>query len=75
VHWPAIIAQLLGMSVAALWLNAFPPYVGPLASRVGGPLGSDFSVFLGLAVGGLAYWLLARREVTAEGKATPAEVV
>ncbi len=72
VHWPAVIAQLLGMGAAALWLNAFPPYVGPLASRVGGPLGSDFSVFLGLATGGLAYWLLARREVTAEGLATPA---
>jgi nucleobase:cation symporter-1, NCS1 family len=72
VHWPAVIAQLLGMGVAALWLNAFPPYVGPLASRIGGPLGSDFSVFLGLATGGLAYWLLARRSVAAEGQATPA---
>jgi NCS1 family nucleobase:cation symporter-1 len=71
VRWPAVIAQLLGMGVAALWLNAFSPYVGPLASRVGGPLGSDFSVFLGLATGGLAYWLLARRAVTAEGQATP----
>ena len=47
------------MIAAALWLNAYPPYVGPLASRFGGPLGSDFSVFLGLIVGGGAYWLLA----------------
>ena len=70
-HWPAIIAQLLGMVVAALWLNAYSPYVGPLASRNGGPLGSDFSVFLGLAVGGIVYWLLARKEVEAEGAASP----
>ena len=71
VHWPAIIAQLLGMVVAALWLNAYSPYVGPLASRNGGPLGSDFSVFLGLIVGGVMYWLLAREEVQAEANATP----
>jgi NCS1 family nucleobase:cation symporter-1 len=72
VHWPAIIAQVLGMVVAALWLNAYSPYVGPLASRVGGSFGSDFSVFLGLIVGGAVYWLLAARSVRAEGEATPA---
>jgi nucleobase:cation symporter-1, NCS1 family len=71
IHWPAIIAQVLGMVCAALWLNAYSPYVGPLASRVGGPLGSDFSVFIGLIVGGAAYYLLASREVRAEGDATP----
>jgi nucleobase:cation symporter-1, NCS1 family len=71
-HWPAIIAQLLGMVVAALWLNAYSPYVGYLASRHGGPFGSDFSVFLGLLVGGTVYWLLAGRSVRAEGEATPA---
>src|SRR6266496_4149696 len=32
-HWPAIVAQLLGMAAAALWLNAYSPYVGYLASR------------------------------------------
>ncbi len=72
VHWPAIIAQVAGMVVAALWLNAYSPYVGPLASRVGGTFGSDFSVFLGLIVGGAVYWLLAARSVRAEGEATPA---
>jgi nucleobase:cation symporter-1, NCS1 family len=65
-HWPAIIAQLLGMAVAALWLNAYSPYVGYFASRNGGPLGSDFSVFLGLLVGGGVYWLLAARQVKSE---------
>ena len=71
-HWPAIIAQVAGMIAAALWLNAYPPYVGPLASRIGGATGSDLSVFLGLIVGGLTYWLLAHRSVPAEGRATPA---
>jgi nucleobase:cation symporter-1, NCS1 family len=70
-HWPAIVAQVVGMVVAALWLNAYSPYVGPLASRVGGPFGSDFSVFLGLIVGGAVYWALAGRSVRAEGEATP----
>jgi NCS1 family nucleobase:cation symporter-1 len=70
VHWPAIIAQLLGMVAAALWLNAYPPYVGPLASRNGGSLGSDLSVFLGLVVAGLVYGLLAGRAVRAEGRAS-----
>jgi nucleobase:cation symporter-1, NCS1 family len=70
-HWPALIAQAAGMIAAALWLNAYSPYVGPLASRVGGPLGSDFSVFIGLAVGGAVYWLLAASAVRAEGELTP----
>lgn len=71
IHWPALIAQALGMITAALWLNAFSPYVGPLASRIGGSFGSDFSVFIGLIVGGAMYWLLAGRTVRAEAAATP----
>ena len=77
-HWPAIIAQVLGMVAAALWLNAFSTsalsYVGPLASRNGGPIGSDFSVFIGLIVGGVIYYLLARSEVRAEGESTAVPV-
>ncbi len=68
IHWPAIIAQLTGMVAAALWLDAYSPYVSALSSRIGG---SDFSVFMGLFFGGLTYWLLARRSVRAEGEATP----
>jgi nucleobase:cation symporter-1, NCS1 family len=67
VHWPAIIAQAVGMVAAALWLNAYSPYVSPLSSRIGN---SDFSVFMGLFFGGAVYWLLARRSVRAEGEAT-----
>ncbi len=70
-HWPAIVAQVVGMGCAALWLNAYSPYVGPLASRIGGPIGSDFSVFIGLFVGGLLYYVLTARQIRAEGEATP----
>lgn len=69
VHWPAIIAQVVGMVAAALWLNAYSPYVSPLSSRVSG---SDFSVFMGLIFGGVTYWLLARRSVKAEAGAVTA---
>ena len=72
VHWPAVVAQLAGMACAALWLNAYSPYVGPLAGRTGGRIGSDFSVFAGLIAGGVIYYLLAARSVRAEGTATPA---
>jgi purine-cytosine permease-like protein len=55
-HWPALTAQIAGGVAAALWLNAFSEtsltYEGPLASRIGGPFGSDFSVFIGLIVAG-----------------------
>jgi nucleobase:cation symporter-1, NCS1 family len=71
-HWPALIAQLIGMVTAALWLNAYSPYVGYFAKRHGGPLGSDFSVFIGLIVGGLIYGLLAGRRVRREAAATQA---
>ncbi|HEY2506607.1 MAG TPA: cytosine permease [Streptosporangiaceae bacterium] len=69
--WPAIVAQVVGMVAAGLWLNAYSPFVGPLASRFGGTIGSDFSVFIGLIVGGLVYLALAGRKVRSEGAATP----
>ena len=72
VHWPAIIAQVAGGAAAYLWLNASSGGVlasaGPLSSRNDG---SDFSVFIGLIVGGASYYLLARKTVRAEGEATP----
>jgi nucleobase:cation symporter-1, NCS1 family len=72
IHWPAIVAQGVGMVAAALWLNAYSPYVSPSSSRIDG---SDFSVFLGLFFGGITYYLLARRKVRAETDATPESVV
>jgi len=58
---------------AYLWLNASSGGVlastGSLSSRTDG---SDLSVFVGLLAGGLVYYLLAGREVRAEGVATGA---
>jgi nucleobase:cation symporter-1, NCS1 family len=75
VHWPAIIAQLVGGVAAYLWLNASSggtlASIGPLSSRNDG---SDFSVFIGLFVGGLLYYVLAAREVRAAEKQTPVAV-
>jgi purine-cytosine permease-like protein len=70
VNWSAIIAQLLGMAAAmsALaptfhvpdWMHEITVVTGGSAGALGG---ADFSVFTGLAVGGVAYFLLARRTV------------
>jgi len=66
IHWPAVIAQALGMVAAMMWIYAkyfVPSYVGPISSRTSG---SDFSWLIGIVVGGLVYWILASREVRAE---------
>ena len=68
VHWPAIVAQAVGMAAAMAWLNAYSPWVSPLSSRLGG---SDFSVFMGLTFGGGLYWLLARKGVRREAALLP----
>jgi purine-cytosine permease-like protein len=69
IHWPALIAQALGMIASLLWINAafaVPSFVGPISSAL---QGSDLSWLLGIVVGGLVYWVLAgprvRREATA----------
>jgi NCS1 family nucleobase:cation symporter-1 len=59
---PGVVAQLLGMAASALWINSLL-FVGPLSSAA---KDSDFSVFTGVIVGGLSYWVLARRPVRAE---------
>jgi nucleobase:cation symporter-1, NCS1 family len=69
IHWPALIAQALGMVAALMWINAafdFPSYVGPISNHFPGLTGSDFSWAIGIAVGGVAYYLLARRGVRRE---------
>jgi purine-cytosine permease-like protein len=71
-HWPALIAQAIGMVAALMWINAafdVPSYVGPLSSRTDG---SDFSWLIGIVVGGGLYWALAGRRVRQEGDATAA---
>ena len=73
VHWPAVVAQLVGMFAALMGLSqSF--YEGLLSSHTGG---ADFSVFFGLGVGGLAYLLLAgrgvRREAVLQGELLAAQ--
>jgi purine-cytosine permease-like protein len=58
-HIPGVVAQLAGMAAACLWIDS-PAFVGPLSSRTAG---SDFSFFMGLVVGGVLYYLLARTSV------------
>jgi purine-cytosine permease-like protein len=70
-NWRALTALAVGMLAAALWLNAYSPYVSPLSSRIGG---SDFSIFMGLFFAGTTYYLLARRSVREEADAATAAV-
>jgi NCS1 family nucleobase:cation symporter-1 len=69
IHWPAIIAQVVGMVAALMWINAaydYPAYTGPISNHFPGLAGGDFSWALGIIVGALVYWLLAARSVKAE---------
>jgi NCS1 family nucleobase:cation symporter-1 len=65
IHWPAIIAQVLGMVAALMWINVQPyptnwfAFTGPISKHFPGMAGSDFSWALGIIVGALCYWLLA----------------
>jgi cytosine/uracil/thiamine/allantoin permease len=63
-HWPAIIAQAAGIAASVL---AFDQefYVGPIANIFGNG-GADFSVFTGVVVGGIVYFLLAGGTVRRE---------
>ncbi|MBC3192279.1 cytosine permease [Pseudonocardia sp. C8] len=54
---PGLVAQALGMLVAALWLHS-TTYVGPLSTWTGG---ADLSIPAGLLTASLTYWALARR--------------
>jgi nucleobase:cation symporter-1, NCS1 family len=69
IHWPAVIAQGLGMVAALMWINAafaVPAYVGPISNHFPGLQGSDFSWAIGIVVGGGVYYFLARRNVRQE---------
>ncbi len=66
VHWPAVAAQLFGMVCALSALATtfhVPSWVNPITVHTGG---ADFSVFTGMAGGGLAYLVLAWRSVRAQ---------
>jgi nucleobase:cation symporter-1, NCS1 family len=66
-HWPALIAQALGMAASLMWLDAstaYPAFTGPIAQHAFG--GSDLSWLAGSVVAGLVYYALARRSVRRE---------
>jgi nucleobase:cation symporter-1, NCS1 family len=63
VHWPAIIAQVVGMvaSMTALYPTfSVPSWMNPITVHTGG---ADFSVFTGIAAGGIVYAALAWNSV------------
>jgi purine-cytosine permease-like protein len=62
VHWPGIVAQVLGSVAAVMALDTLF-YVSPISNATGG---ADFSIFMGLGVGGLSYLILAGRSVRRE---------
>jgi purine-cytosine permease-like protein len=71
VFWPAIIAQVVGMYAAISALSTtfhMPRWLNPIvyATRDSYGYGADFSVFLGIAVGGLLYLALAWKGVRAQ---------
>ena len=74
MHWNAIIALVVGMVAALMWLNAaydVPSYTGPISNHFPGLAGGDFSWVLGIVVSSLVYWALAARSVRKEADATP----
>jgi len=74
IWWPAVVAQLLGMAAAmsALAPNfSVPSWANPISVHTGG---ADFSIFMGVAVGGLAYLALAWSGVRSQ-KATQGELL
>jgi nucleobase:cation symporter-1, NCS1 family len=73
IHWPAVIAQVVGMVAALMWINAataYPAYTGPISNHFPGLAGGDFSWAIGIVVGSLLYWVLAARGVRREAAQT-----
>jgi purine-cytosine permease-like protein len=62
VHWQAVVAQLVGMFAALMGLSQ-TFFHGLLSSHTHD---ADFSVYLGIGVAGILYYVLAGREVRQE---------
>ena len=74
MFWPAIFAQLIGMVAAISALSAtfhLPHWLNEISYH---NQGADFSVFLGVGVGGAVYYLLAHKAV-AEQKTKQLELL
>ncbi len=70
-YWPAIVAQVVGMYAAITALSptfSVPHWLNPItwATRDSYGYGADFSVFMGIGVGGLLYLALAWKGVRAQ---------
>ncbi len=72
IHWPAVVAQLVGMYAAAsaLWVTPkfyfrMPTWLNEIAfhTRDSFGYGADFSIFTGMGVAALVYLALAWRSV------------
>jgi purine-cytosine permease-like protein len=63
VHWPAIVAQLVGMAASMAALSPtfhVPSWMNPITVHSGG---ADFSIFTGIGAGGIVYAVLAWKGV------------
>jgi nucleobase:cation symporter-1, NCS1 family len=74
IHWPAWVAQLVGMFAALSALSAtfhLPHWLNLVTyhTRDAFGYGADFSVFFGMGAGGLVYFVLAGRSVRREADA------
>jgi nucleobase:cation symporter-1, NCS1 family len=73
IHWPAVIAQVVGMVATLMWINAataYPAYTGPISNHFPGLAGGDFSWAIGIVLGSLIYWALSARGVRREAAQT-----
>ncbi|GAA3315001.1 purine-cytosine permease family protein [Arthrobacter ramosus] len=69
--WAGIISYLVGFAVMVPFFSAGKLFVGPVAQAMSG---ADISLFIGLPVAAVLYWLLARKtNVAAETELAEAE--
>ena len=71
IAWAAIVAQVVGMYAAISALSAtfdLPQWLNPVtyATRDAYGYGADFSIYLGMGVAGLVYFVLGWRSVRAQ---------
>jgi nucleobase:cation symporter-1, NCS1 family len=71
IAWAAVVAQVVGMYAAISALSAtfdLPQWLNPVtyATRDAYGYGADFSIYLGMGVAGLLYFLLGWRSVRAQ---------
>ena len=63
IFMPGVVAQIAGMVGAMLTIDVYPHYVSVFSNATNG---ADISVFVGLLVGGVVYYVLAKRKIDDE---------